>query len=184
MTTTTGRPTVPRSDIVQMIPALRAFARSLCRNINDADDLVQETLLKSMTHLDQFEPGTNLKAWLFRILRNTYFTSRHRRARELPTLPEQLADRSTVEPTQDWVCESNDVLKALRKLPPHQREAIVMVTISGVKYEDAANICGCSIGTIKSRISRARANLSAELGLSPNGVALPRQIKGEAEHAY
>ncbi|CAN5292959.1 sigma-70 family RNA polymerase sigma factor [soil metagenome] len=176
---------VPATDLVPLIPALRAFARSLCRDLPDADDLVQETLLKGLAHIDQFEPGTSLKAWLFRILRNTYFSARHRRAREVPTLPEQLESQICIAPSQEWACESKDVLTAIRNLPVHQREAMVLVTISGLKYGEAADICGCSIGTIKSRISRARSNLIRELELTPHDAGLNlRQIKGEAEHAY
>lgn len=148
-----------RDDVVGMIPALRAFAWSLSHNGSDADDLVQDTLIKAWTHRDRFEDGTNLRAWLFTILRNTYYTSLVRRRREVRDEKGEYAGTLKSAPTQDWSVAMHALQAALTQLPDEHREALVLVGAAGLSYEEAAEICGCALGTIKSRVNRARARL-------------------------
>ena len=148
-----------RDQVVGLIPALRAFAWSLCHNSSDADDLVQDTLIKAWTNREKFEPGTNLRAWLFTILRNTYYTAVARRRREVRDETGEYADTLRSAPTQDWSIAVHSLQDALRKLPDEHREALVLVGAAGLSYEEAAEICGCALGTIKSRVNRARARL-------------------------
>ena len=148
-----------RDDVVALIPALRAFAWSLSRNGSDADDLVQDTLIKAWTHRDKFELGTNLRAWLFTILRNTYYTQVVRRRREVADEDGKIASTLSTAPTQEWSLAMKSLQAALQKLPDEHREALVLVGAAGLTYEEAAEICGCALGTIKSRVNRARARL-------------------------
>ena len=137
----------------------RAFAWSLSHNSSDADDLVQETLIKAWSHRDKFEPGTNLRAWLFTILRNTYYTAVLRRRREVRDETGEYAGMLRTPATQDWSVAMHSLQDALQKLPPEHREALILVGAAGLSYEEAAEICGCALGTIKSRVNRARARL-------------------------
>jgi RNA polymerase sigma-70 factor (ECF subfamily) len=148
-----------RDEVVGLIPALRAFAWSLSHNGSDADDLVQDTLIKAWTNREKFEPGTNLRAWLFTILRNTYYTSVLRRRREVRDETGEYADTLKTPPTQDWSVAMRSLQTALQQLPPEHREALILVGAAGLSYEEAAEICGCALGTIKSRVNRARARL-------------------------
>ena len=148
-----------REQIVALIPALRAFAWSISRNGSDADDLVQDTLIKAWTHREKFEPGTNLRAWLFTILRNTYYTAVLRRRREVRDETGEYAGTLKTPPTQDWSIAMRALQAGLQKLPPEHREALILVGAAGLSYEEAAEICGCALGTIKSRVNRARARL-------------------------
>lgn len=157
-----------RDAIVAQAPALRAFAWSLCRNSADADDLVQDTLVKAWAARDRFEAGTNLRAWLFTILRNTWFSAVAKRKREVADEDGKHAAGLSAEAAQDWAMEMDALRIALDKLPPEHREAIVMVGAAGLSYEEAAEIAGCALGTIKSRVNRAR-NRLAELMDVPRG---------------
>jgi RNA polymerase sigma-70 factor, ECF subfamily len=148
-----------RNNVVELIPALRAFAWSLSHNSSDADDLVQDTLIKAWTHRDKFEPGTNLRAWLFTILRNTYYTNAVRRRREVRDESGKYAATLSAAPTQDWSVAMHALQSALAELPDEHREALIRVGAAGLTYEEAAEICGCALGTIKSRVNRARARL-------------------------
>ena len=148
-----------RDEVVALIPALRAFAWSLSHNGSDADDLVQDTLIKAWTNRDKFEPGTNLRAWLFTILRNTYYTNVLRRRREVRDEQGEYAATLKTAPTQDWSVAVRSLQAALRQLPDEHREALILVGAAGLSYEEAAEICGCALGTIKSRVNRARARL-------------------------
>ena len=148
-----------RDAVIAMIPALRAFAWSLSHNSADADDLVQDTLIKAWTHRAKFEPGTNLRAWLFTILRNTYYTAAVRRRREVPDENDQHAAGLSAEPSQDWSVTIHSLQEALQQLPDEHREALILVGAAGLTYEEAAEVCGCALGTIKSRVNRARAKL-------------------------
>ena len=149
-----------RDDVVGLIPALRAFAWSLSHNGSDADDLVQDTLIKAWTNRDKFEPGTNLRAWLFTILRNTYYTAAVRRRREVRDETGKYAASLSTGPTQDWSMAMRSLQLALQQLPAEHREALILVGAAGLSYEEAAEICGCALGTIKSRVNRARARLT------------------------
>jgi RNA polymerase sigma-70 factor (ECF subfamily) len=148
-----------RDEVVALIPALRAFAWSLSHNGSDADDLVQDALIKAWTNREKFEPGTNLRAWLFTILRNTYYTNVLRRRREVRDEQGEYAGALKAAPTQDWSVAMHSLQAALLRLPDEHREALVLVGAAGLSYEEAAEICGCALGTIKSRVNRARARL-------------------------
>jgi len=150
--------------IIDLIPALRAFARTLCRNPTDADDLVQETLVRAINSLHQYEQGTRLKSWLFTIMRNTFITSARKYARERPGSDGCVSQLGSTPPGQDWSRALHEVEEAMQRLPQKQREIVVLVAILGVSYDEAASICGCAIGTIKSSLNRARASLLADLG--------------------
>ncbi|MGZ5987023.1 MAG: sigma-70 family RNA polymerase sigma factor [Caulobacteraceae bacterium] len=148
-----------RDEVVALIPALRAFAWSLSHNGSDADDLVQDTLIKAWTNRDKFAAGTNLRAWLFTILRNTYYTHVLRRRREVRDEMGEYAGALKTPPTQDWSVAMHSLQLALQRLPDEHREALILVGAAGLSYEEAAEICGCALGTIKSRVNRARARL-------------------------
>ncbi|TRO87668.1 sigma-70 family RNA polymerase sigma factor [Glycocaulis profundi] len=152
------QPSEIQSEILGLIPSLRAFAYSLARNRCDADDLVQETLAKALANLHRFEPGTNLRAWLFTILRNSFYNAHHKRQRE-PAMPVEDMPMTRSKPGQEWSLKLKDVHAALGKLPAQQREALMLVGGAGFSYIEAAEVLGCAIGTIKSRVNRARANL-------------------------
>lgn len=148
------------------IPALRAFARTLTRDVAGADDLVQETLLKAWANRDRFEPGTKLRAWLFTILRNAFFSAHRKRRREVADVDGAHAARLATRPRQDHVMALREFEAALATLPRDQREALVLVGAAGMSQEEAAAVCGVAVGTIKSRVSRGRARLCALLGAS------------------
>ena len=156
-----------RDDLVAAIPNMRAFAISLCGNRDRADDLVQEALVKAWNHLDSFEQGTNLKAWLFTILRNAYFSELRKMKREVADSDGQLAARLSVPAEQQGHLELMDLNNALARLPADQREALILVGAEGFSYEDAATISGCAVGTVKSRVNRARAKVSELLAAPP-----------------
>lgn len=162
---TAGTPDAPvTSEVVTLIPALRAFAWSLCRNTSDADDLVQETLLKALSNIEKYQQGTHLRAWLFTIMRNTFYTRVKIAAREKPGMADCVADSLTVNDTQEWTIRGNELMSVVARLPVHYRETLILVVMLGESYERAAEICGCRIGTIKSRINRARSMIMDELG--------------------
>ncbi|MER9140481.1 sigma-70 family RNA polymerase sigma factor [Mesorhizobium sp. M0830] len=161
--------------IVDLIPALRAFARTLCRIPDDADDLVQETLTKGLANMDKFEPGTRMKSWLFTIMRNTYYTHVKFAAREAPGLLDCASSRPVSEATQEWTVQSKEVHGAIQRLPEHQREVLMLIGVLGVSYEETAEICGCAVGTVKSRLNRARANALEFLGESSLQTLMERR---------
>lgn len=148
-----------RDEVVGLIPALRAFAWSLSHNGSDADDLVQDTLIKAWSNREKFEPGTNLRAWLFTILRNTYYTNVVRRRREVRDESGDYASTLKEDPSQDWSMAMKSLQAALAQLPHEHREALILVGAAGLSYNEAAEVCGCALGTIKSRVNRARARL-------------------------
>jgi RNA polymerase sigma-70 factor (ECF subfamily) len=153
-----------RERVMQSIPGLRAFAISLTGNIDQADDLVQEALVRGLSNLDKFDAGTNVQAWLFTILRNQFYTSYRKRKREVEDPSGMIAGQIAIAPEQPGVLDLQDLSDALRKLPFEQREALLLVAAEGMSYEAAAQICGTRIGTIKSRINRARSRLVELLG--------------------
>lgn len=168
-------PAAWRAAVTALLPSLRAFARSLSRSPADADDLVQETLMKAWAHRARFEAGTNLRAWLFTILRNAWYTAASRRGREVADVDGRRAAALTTEAAQEWTVELGDVRSALAGLPAEHREAIVLVCAAGLSYEEAADIAGCAVGTIKSRVNRGRAQLALAL---ENGGPAPRAGRG------
>jgi RNA polymerase sigma-70 factor, ECF subfamily len=154
-----------KSDLIAAIPRLRALAVSLCGNVDRADDLVQETLTKALLNSGSFQPGTNLIAWLFTVLRNAFYSELRKRRREVADVDGKYVASLASKADQELHIEFLNFRDALQKLPPDQREALILVGASGLSYEEAAEICKCAIGTIKSRVSRARRRLSEVLGL-------------------
>ncbi len=152
-----------KRELTEVIPHLRAFARGLCGRADMADDLVQEALLKAWAAQDRFEPGTSMRAWTFVILRNAYLTDM-RRNRFRGTYDEGVAEHILTQPAaQEEPIHLSDMHRALLTLPPERREALLLVGAGGFSYEEAAEICGCALGTIKSRVGRARAALNEML---------------------
>ena len=150
-----------KRELTEVIPHLRAFARGLCGRPDMADDLVQEAMLKAWAAQERFEPGTSMRAWTFVILRNAYLTDM-RRNRFRGEYDEGVAERILTAPAgQEDPIHLSDLHRALLTLPPERREALLLVGAGGFSYEEAANICGCAVGTIKSRVGRARAALAS-----------------------
>lgn len=154
-----------REGLVAYLPNLRAFGIALCGDADRADDLVQETMLKAWNSIDSFQEGTNLRAWLFTILRNTYFSECRRRRREVPDQDGDYVARLSVPPAQQGRMDAQDLMRALAELTDDQREALILVGAEGFAYEEAALICNCAVGTIKSRVNRARNRLVEILGI-------------------
>jgi RNA polymerase sigma-70 factor (ECF subfamily) len=150
-------------EIVAFIPALRAFARSLAYNAADADDLVQDTLMKAIGAAHRYKRGTNLRAWLFTIMRNTFYTSARRSARERTGDADCVSGELVELPTQEWTVRGQELMEAVHRLPPQFREMLILVVMLGESYEDSARICGCAIGTVKSRVARARRMVMEDL---------------------
>ena len=166
MTDTSAEPVDPRDELPSHLQALRAFAISLTRNVATADDLVQDTIVKAWTNFDQFQPGTNLRAWLFRIQRNTFYSNARKHRREVPD-PEGIhAGRQFVKPDHDSKLAFSEFLVAFDRLTPEHREVLVLVGASGYSYGEAAEMMGVAVGTVKSRANRARARLCDMLGLA------------------
>jgi RNA polymerase sigma-70 factor (ECF subfamily) len=164
-----------RAAMLSTIPDLRAFALSLCGSRDQGDDLVQETLLKAWAAQERFEPGTSMRAWTFVILRNAYLTDM-RRNRFRADYDETVAERLLTAPAgQEGPLHLSDMHRALLTLPPERREALLLVGAGGFSYEEAAAICGCAVGTIKSRVGRARAALSSMI----EDGAIPRRSSGD-----
>lgn len=153
-----------RDGLLQTIPSLRGFAFSLCGNAVLADDLVQETLVKAWANAASFRIGTNMRAWLFTILRNEFYSQMRKKGRDVPDPDGELAGRIADRGNQESYLQLKELRDALSELSPDQREALILVGASGMSYEEAAQICDANIGTIKSRVSRARARLCELLG--------------------
>jgi RNA polymerase sigma-70 factor (ECF subfamily) len=149
-----------RDQILAAIPSLRAFAISLSGNVDRADDLVQETILRALANIQSCEPGTNMPAWLFTILRNLFRSEYRKRRREIEDADGSLAETLKTHPDQMGRVEFQEFREALSQLPAEQREALILVGASGFSYEEAADICECAVGTIKSRVNRARSRLA------------------------
>lgn len=149
-----------RDSMLRATPHLRAFAISLTSNVDRADDLVQETLLRAIANIERFQPGTNMQAWLFTILRNLFHSEYRKRRREVEDVDGKYAAGLAVQPGQGAHLDFEDLQRALARLPHDQREALLLVGASGFSYEQTAEICGCAVGTIKSRVNRARTRLA------------------------
>ena len=154
-----------RDAVLAAIPSLRAFAISLSGNVDRADDLVQETMLRALANIHSFQPGTNMSAWLFTILRNLFRSEYRKRRREVEDADGSYAEMLKSQPEQTSHVEFKEFSAALSKLPEDQREALILIGASGFSYEEAAEICGCAVGTIKSRVNRARTRLSELLAI-------------------
>ena len=153
-----------RPHLFAALPPLRAFAISLTGDVDHADDLVHEAIVRALSHLHQFERGTNFQGWMFTILRNQFHTTYRKRRREVEDTDGVYAARLAVAPEQGSYLELDDLQKALGKLSVEQREAILLVAAEGLTYEETAEICGTKVGTIKSRVNRARNRLEELLG--------------------
>jgi RNA polymerase sigma-70 factor, ECF subfamily len=165
--------------LIAAIPGLRAFGISLTSNADRADDLVQETMLKAWKNFASFQEGSNMRAWLYTILRNEFYTQLRKRKREVEDADGVFAAKLSVSGGQESHLDMEDMRAALSQLPTDQREAIILVGASGFSYEEAAEICVVAVGTIKSRVSRARTRL-AELLLPPAEISAKRVETSEA----
>lgn len=152
--------------MVAEMPYLRAFAVSLSGSTTVADDLVQETLVKAWSHADSFEKGTNFRAWLVTILRNTYFNQYRKLSREVQDSDHVHAGQIAVGGEQESSVSMRDMQRAIDQLPADQREILLMIGVTELSYEEAAQICNIAVGTVKSRLNRARARLAELLGLT------------------
>jgi RNA polymerase sigma-70 factor (ECF subfamily) len=167
-----------KADLIALIPQMRAFARTLCRDQTFADDLAQDALAKAWGSRDSYQPGTNLKAWTFMILRNAFY-SHARRSWRTCELDPTVAEATLVSVSNPTAAiELNDMRRAMAMLPTDQSEALILIGAAGLSYEEAAEICGVAVGTIKSRVSRARTRLAEILeegdlvddGIMPQGA--------------
>lgn len=160
----------PRDQITDHIPDLRAFAMSLARNHAAADDLVQDTIIKAWTNFDKFALGTNLRAWLFTILRNTFFSNRRKASREVADPDGIHAGSLSVLPQHDGKLAFSEFLVAFNQLSAEHREVLILVGANGYSYEEAAGMMGVATGTAKSRANRARVRLCDLMGMKgPTG---------------
>lgn len=172
-----------RRSLVAAMPNLRAFGLSLCGDPHLANDLVQETLMKAWASRDSFQMGTNLKAWLFRILRNTYFSDYRKSRRQVQDEDGKASEQLSTPPEQEGFADLQDFRRMLVQLPPDQREALLLIGAEGVSYEEAAAITGCAIGTMKSRVNRARYRLAQLMGLTPETPSSGKSAKPEPAQA-
>lgn len=159
-----GQETAFRKAFLEMVPRLHKFAMSLTKNPALADDLVQDTLLRAWRSRARFEAGTNLGAWLFTIMRNAFYSSHRKHAREVADRDGDHAERLATVPEQSGHLDLQDARAALDKLPAVMREALMLVAVENLSYEEAAEVMRCRIGTVKSRVWRAREQLAAILG--------------------
>jgi RNA polymerase sigma-70 factor (ECF subfamily) len=174
-------------EVLACLPHLRAFARSLTGSRDLADDLAQEAVLRALTAADRFTLGTNFKAWIFAILRNLYFSELRRNRPILQPIEAAEGAAAPTMPAQQAGLEFNDFKRAFNTLPAEQREALALVGGDGFKYDEAAAICGCAVGTIKSRVARGRRELERLLGTDetvagPAGqreALPPRSLRGQ-----
>ncbi len=173
-----------RDALVAAIPNLRAFAISLTGDPHLSNDLVQETLLKAWSNREKFAEGTNLKAWLFTILRNTYFSNFRKKRREVQDVDGAAAAQLSSPPEQNGHMDMADFRRALLELSEDQREALLLIGAEGFSYEEAAEIAGCAVGTVKSRVNRARTRLAELMGVATVGDIGPdshaRAVLGRA----
>ena len=158
-------PAETRAAMLAALPSLRAFAVALTYNLDAADDLVQDTILRAWKNIDRFEVGTNLNAWLFTILRNGFYSQHRKKRREVEDPDGSFAARLRAPPEQPATCDVQDMLKALGKLRVEHREALLLIVAEGLSYEEAAQVCGVPVGTIKSRVNRARVRLAQLLAV-------------------
>lgn len=163
--------------LIEHASSLRAFARTFVTDAARAEDLAQETLMKAWANRDRFTEGTNLRAWLFTILRNTFYSEARKRKREVEDVDDAMASRLSTPAPQEHAVALGDFRAVLATLPEDQREALILVGAVGFAYEEAADICGCAVGTIKSRVSRARARLSELLDADDGKAAADPRAK-------
>ena len=165
-----------KTELLSIIPNLRAFALSLTKTSDRADDLVQETLMKAWNKHHLFQAGTNLKAWTFTIMRNEFYSQMRKRGREVQDSEGVLASQLAKHPEQQGHMDLKDFRDALETLPDDQREALVLIGANGFSYEEAAEIIGVAVGTVKSRVSRARTRLMDDLDVEGESSYGPDSI--------
>ncbi len=151
-------------ELLMALPTLRAYAISLCGRSERADDLVQETAVKALANMSSFLPGSNLMAWLYTILRNEFYSEYRKRRREVEDDEGHYAAKMECRPDQEGHMRFLDLRDALDRLAPDHRKALILVGAAGHSYDDAATLCGCAVGTMKSRVNRARGKLAELLG--------------------
>lgn len=174
-----------RDVMLAAVPGLRAFAISLSGDADRADDLVQGTLQRALANISSFEPGTNMLAWLFTILRNQFLSGYRKRRREVEDADGSYIESLTSAPGQNGSLEFKELFAALAKLPPAQREVLLLVGASGFSYEEAGAICGTPVGTIKSRVNRARTLLAELLGIDRADKSGPHyDCRGEEDKSH
>ena len=166
-------PPSAKDALLAALPKLRAFAISLCGRTARADDLVQDTVVKAWANLGGFEPGSNMVAWLYAILRNEYYSEFRKRRHEVNDEDGRHAARLATHPTQEGHMQFQDFRAALDRLAADHREALILVGASGLSYEEAAAFCGCAVGTMKSRVNRARVRLAELLAVQADNVLEP-----------
>lgn len=157
---TTDPDRIFRNQLVALVPSLRAFARGLCGHREMADDLAQDTMMRAWAARESYTQGTNFRAWMFMIMRNQFYTTVRKNSR-MTSLDPEVAERVlVVAPAQQNGINVDDVAKALQKLPAEQREVLLLIGANGLSYEEAADVIGCAIGTVKSRLARGRTALA------------------------
>ena len=145
-----------RSRLLLLLPFMSAFSRTLCGNTTLSEDILQDALCKAWEARETFRPGTNLKAWAFKILRNCYY-NHCRRVWRRPSLDDDVAAAIEAPPDEQmWAVHLADTIEALDVLPVAQRKALILVALGGASYSDVASLCNCPVGTVKSRVTRAR----------------------------
>src|SRR5215218_11354217 len=169
-----------RADLLSATRNLRAFALSLVGDQDRADDLVQDTILRALQKQDGFEPGTKLQAWLFTIMRNQFYSTYRKYKREVEDVDGLYAAKLTSLPEQPGCVEFAGLRSALMQLPDQQREAVLLIGAEGLSYEEAAVVCGTKVGTIKSRVNRARKRLAELLGHDHDSDAGPDGVRQAA----
>lgn len=162
---TSAPPDQFQAELTKLLPNLRAFARSLTRSADQADDLVQEAMMKAWRNWQQFAPDSNMKAWMFTILRNAYLSERRKRKNEVQDVDGEYAGQVSVKADQPGHMDMIDFHAAFAQLLPEHKEALVLIGAEGFSYEEAALMCGCAVGTMKSRVNRARNKLAQIMGL-------------------
>lgn len=189
MTNKTNRPPAQQDkefhdQLVAIIPSLRAYARGLCGNRDLADDMAQDAMTRAWAARQSYTPGSNFRAWMFMILRNHFYTTLRKNSRMVSWDPEIAERVLVVAPAQQDGLNVQDVQAALQKLPPEQREVLILIGANGVSYEEAAEIMGCAIGTIKSRLARGRVALTALIEGPPIGDDQNSRKKGSRTAVY
>jgi RNA polymerase sigma-70 factor (ECF subfamily) len=153
--------------VVALIPRMRAYAMSLTGSSVEADDVVQDALMRALRFREGFEMGTNLRAWLYRIVRNTFYSAAAKRRDTVEDVDGYWAGRLTASPDQEWRVQYGEIMDAMGELTPDSRDALLLVVASGLSYQEAAEVCGCAIGTMKSRVNRARERLAQLVDFAP-----------------
>ncbi len=173
-----------RDELLAAIPSLRAYAFNLCRSWDRADDLVQDTVTRAWAYMDGFKRGSNLQAWLFAILRHQVYTQYRKRCREVEDPDGAYTERLRTHPEQPSRLDFEDFRRALAKLPPSYREALILIGAEGLSYGEAAAVCGTPLGTIKSRVNRGREKLVQLLAVADADDIGPDQITRATIQAY